>query len=254
VDVVIHLAARVHVMNEKSDDPLADYRLLNVDGTVRLARMAAAFGIRRLVFLSSVKVHGEETAIPYTEESPLNPLDPYATSKYEAEEVLKKIAAETGLEYVILRPPLVYGPGVKANFFSLMNWLDRGLPLPLGAVQNKRSLVALGNLTDLIIVCARHPAAANQVFLVSDGEDVSTTDLLQRMAKALGRSARLIPVPVSLLELGAKILGKQATARRLLGSLQVDISKVQDVLGWRPPESVDDGLRKTAEWLTSTTG
>lgn len=249
VDTVIHTAARVHVMNDRSADPLAEFRRVNVAGTLNLARQAAAAGVKRLVFVSSVKVNGEATlpGQPFKADDAHVPNDPYGLSKYEAEVGLRALAAETGLEVAIVRPPLVYGPGVKANFAAMVRWLNRGVPLPLGAViHNRRSLVALDNLVDLLLVCATHPAAANQTFLASDGDDVSTADLLRRIGLALGKSARLIPVPVSWLKLGAAVLGKADVAQRLLGSLQVDIAKNQQLLGWTPPVSVDDALKQVA--------
>ncbi|MCY1281864.1 N-acetyl-alpha-D-glucosaminyl-diphospho-ditrans,octacis-undecaprenol 4-epimerase [compost metagenome] len=248
VDVVVHCAARVHVMRDTHTDPLAAFRRVNTEGTLRLARQAAAVGIRRLVFLSSVKVHGEVSPQdrPLTSEDPTVPVDPYGISKFEAERGLRALADETGMEVVIIRPVLVYGPGVGANFRSLMSWLGRGVPLPLGGIHNKRSLVALDNLVDLIVTCIEHPAAANQVFLVSDGEDLSTSELLRRLGGALGKPARLLPVPASWLGGGARLLGKAGVAQRLCGSLQVDIEKNRRVLGWIPPVSVDEALRKTA--------
>ncbi len=251
VDVLLHCAARVHVMDDQASDPLAEFRRVNVDGTLNLARQAATAGVRRFVFLSSIKVNGEGTVLecPYREDDQPAPLDPYGISKYEAEEGLLALAAETGMQVVIIRPVLVYGPSVKANFLSMMRWLSSGIPLPFGSIHNKRSLVALDNLVDLIVTCIDHPAAANQVFLVSDGEDLSTTDLLRRMANAMGKPDRLLPVPAWLLEFGARLLGKQDLARRLCGSLQVDISKTRELLGWTPPVSVNEGLRKTAEYF-----
>ena len=246
--VVIHSAARVHVMNDTAADPLVEFRKANVDGTLSLARQAAAAGVQRFIFLSSIKVNGEGTELghPYRADDTPAPQDPYGVSKMEAEQGLRALASETGMEVVIIRPVLVYGPGVKANFRSMMSWLRKGIPLPLGATGNKRSLVAVDNLVDLIATCIDHPAAANQTFLVSDGEDLSTTQLLQRMGSALGRPARLLPVPASLLEAGAAMLGRRAIAQRLCGSLQVDICKTRERLAWAPPVSVDDALRKTA--------
>ncbi|WP_421620822.1 UDP-glucose 4-epimerase family protein [Alkalilimnicola ehrlichii] len=250
-DVVVHTAARAHVMADAVTDPLAEYRRVNVDGTRALARQAAAQGVRRFVFISSIGVNGNINIAPFRSTDLPAPADAYAISKYEAEQALKQIAAQTGMEVVIVRPPLVYGPNAPGNFGKLMEWVRRGVPLPLGAVNNRRSLVALDNLVDLIATCIAHPAAANEVFLVSDGEDLSTTDLLRRVGNAMGRPARLIPVPPSLLEVAAAMLGKREVARRLLGSLQVDISKTRDVLGWEPPVSVDEGLRRAVAPLTA---
>lgn len=249
VDAVVHAAARVHVMQEAAADPLMEFRRVNVQGTLQLARQAAAEGVRRFVFISSIKVNGEATqpGHPFTADDAPAPLDPYGVSKMEAEQGLREIAVQTGMEVVIIRPPLVYGPGVKANFRALMGWLTRGVPLPLGAIHNRRSLVAMDNLVDLIVICVDHPAAANQTFLASDGEDLSTTQLLQCMGRALGKPARLIPVPSTLLKLGAALLGKPAIAQRLCGSLQVDISKTRQLLGWKPPVPVDEGLKRAAE-------
>lgn len=252
VQSVVHLAARVHVMAERSADPLSEFRRVNVEGTVNLARQAAAAGVRRFVFLSSVKVNGESTqpGSPFTADDIPAPEDSYGISKLEAEQELGKVAEQTSMEVVIVRPPLVYGPGVKANFESIMRWLARGLPLPLGAIcENRRSLVALDNLVDLIVTCLSHPAAANQTFLVSDGEDLSTNDLLKRMGEALGKPARLIPVPTGVLKLGAVLARKQGVYQRLCGSLQVDISKTRLLLGWVPPVTVDEGLRRAVQGL-----
>ena len=247
-EVVVHLAARVHVMQEAAGDPLAEFRRVNVQGTLNLARQAATAGVRRFVFISSIGVNGAQTfQQPFTDQGQVAPHSPYAVSKYEAELVLEALAVETGMEVVIIRPPLVYGPGAPGNFGSLMRWLRRGVPLPLGAIHNRRSMVALDNLVDLILTCIDHPAAANQTFLVSDGEDLSTTQLLQRLGRALGKPARLIPVPAILLKAGAALVGKPAIAQRLCGSLQVDISKTQQLLGWTPPLSVDEGLKRAAE-------
>jgi nucleoside-diphosphate-sugar epimerase len=251
VDVIVHTAARVHVMNDNAADPLAEFRAANVDGTLTLARQAAEVGVRRFVFISSIKVNGEVTA-PGVAFSPANapaPVDDYGISKTEAEAGLHQIARDTGMQVVIIRPPLVYGPGVRANFQSMMRWLQRGIPLPFGSIQNKRSLVALDNLVDLITVCIDHPAAANRLFLAADGEDMSTPELLRRTAVALHTEARLFPMPVGLLIGGARLMGKPALAQRLCGSLQVDVSAARDVLGWRPPLTVEEGLRQTAQWF-----
>ena len=250
VEQVVHLAARVHVMNDKKPDPLAEFRRVNVEGTVALAHQAAATGVKRFVFLSSIKVNGEftEQGQPFTADDVPAPEDSYGISKYEAEKLLRQIAVETGMEVVIIRPPLVYGPGIKANFQSMMHWLARGLPLPLAAVtENRRSLVALDNLVDLIVTCLNHTAAVNQTFLVSDGEDLSTAELLNRMGAAMGHPARLIYLPPALLKLGATVLNKPGIYQRLCGSLQLDIAKTRQLLEWIPPVSVDEGLRHAAE-------
>lgn len=247
-EVVIHAAARVHVINDSAQDPLAEFRRVNVEGTLNLARQAAVSGVQRFVFLSSVKVNGEKTVpgCAFSAADPPAAIDPYGVSKLEAERGLRALAAESGMEVVIIRPPLVYGPGVKANFLSMMRWLQRGVPLPLGAIDNRRSLVGIDNLVDLIVTCIEHPAAANETFMVSDGEDLSTSDLLRRLSSALGQSTRLLPVPASLLVAGAALFGKAELARRLCGNLQVDIAKTRELLGWSPPLSVDEGLRQTA--------
>jgi nucleoside-diphosphate-sugar epimerase len=250
VDQVIHLAARVHVMNDQSLDPLIDFRRVNVVGTVALACQAAAAGTKRFVYLSSVKVNGEFTKAEqaFTADDVPAPESPYGVSKYEAEQQLKQIATETGMEVVIIRPPLIYGPGVKANFESMMRWVARGLPLPLAAVtENRRSLVALDNLIDLIVTCLRHPAAANQTFLVSDGEDLSTADLLKRVGVALGHPARLFSMPHAILKFGAMLVNRPGVYQRLYGSLQLDITKTLQLLDWTPPVSVDEGLRRATE-------
>ena len=250
VEQVVHLAARVHVMNDKSSDPLAEFRRVNVEGTAALARQAAIAGVRRFVFLSSVKVNGEftEAGHLFTADDAPAPEDSYAVSKYEAEQLLRQIAGETGMEVVIIRPPLVYGPGVKANFESMMRCLARGVPLPLAAVtNNRRSLVALDNLVGLIVTCLNHPAAANQTFLLSDGKDLSTAQLLKRLGAAIGQPARLFYLPPTLLKLGASVLNRRGIYQRLCGSLQLDIAKTRQLLGWTPPVSVDEGLRRAAE-------
>jgi len=249
VDVVVHTAARVHVMNDYVDDPLSEFRKVNVEGTLNIARQAAAANVNRFIFISSIKVNGESTTLgkPFTADDQPNPADSYGISKCESEVGLRNLAEESGMEVVIIRPPLVYGPGVKANFLSMMRWVKRGVPLPLGAIHNKRSLVAIDNLVDLIKACIEHPRAANQIFLAGDGEDLSTTELLLRIGKALGKPARLAPFPVSLLTFVASLLGKTDVAQRLCGSLQVDISKARTLIGWEPPISVDEGLRRTVE-------
>ena len=246
IDVVVHCAARAHIMNDNTVDPLAEYRKVNVDGSLNVARHALEAGVKRFLFVSSIKVNGEHTppGRPFTEEAAPAPEDRYGISKYEAERELQALCAETDMELVIIRPPLVYGPGVKGNFASMIRLMEKGLPLPLGAVRNKRSLVALDNLVDLIVTCVDSPAAANQVFLAADGQDISTTELLRNVANAMGKPARLLPVPSGLLMLGASLFGKNAVAKRLLGSLQVDISKARELLGWQPPVSVEEGLAR----------
>ncbi len=243
---VVHTAARVHVVQRDTPESLAFFRRINVQGSLRLARQAALIGVSRFVFLSTVKVHGESTpqGAPFNENSEPTPHDSYAISKMEAEQSLREIAAETGMEVVIIRPPLVYGPGVKANFAALMGVVAKGMPLPLGALDNRRSLVAVDNLVDLIITCLFHPAAANQSFLVSDGHDLSTTELVRHMARSMNRTAHLIPVPARIVMACASALGRKPAAERLCENLQVDITKARDQLGWSPPISVDEGLRR----------
>ena len=250
VSCVVHCAARAHVMHEMETNALSVYRLANVEATRNIAAQAANAGVRRFVYLSSIKVNGESTrrGHAFFADDVATADDPYSISKREAEITLQEIADSTGMEVVIIRPPLVYGPRVKGNFLSMLGWLSRGVPLPLGAIQNQRSLVGIDNLVDLIITCIDHPAAANQTFLVSDDEDLSTTELLRRLGEALGKPARLLPVPASLLELGARLVGKQEIAQRLFGNLQVDISKTKEILNWKPPVGVDEGLSKTALW------
>lgn len=245
-DMVIHTAGRAHVLRETETDPPAVFRAINTAGTLRMANQAAAAGVRRFVFISSIGVNGLFTpeGCAFSEQSPPAPHNAYAIAKHEAEQGLRQIAGQTGMEVVIIRSPLVYGPGVKGNFLRLMRLLQRGLPLPFGAVANRRSLVGLDNLVDLLICCLEHPAAANQTFLVSDGEDLSTPELIRRLARAMNRPARLLSVPVSWLRLGGRLLGRAEEAERLLGSLQVDSGKARVLLGWRPPVSVDEGLRK----------
>ena len=245
-EVVIHAAARAHVMKEEVSDPLAEYRRINVEGTLNLAAQAAAAGVRRFIYISSVKVNGEQTELnrPFNENDAADPHDQYGLSKNEAEEGLRRISEDQGMELVIVRPPLVYGPGVKGNFATMVGLVAKGVPLPLGSVNNKRSLVSLDNLVDFIVTCVDHPAAANQLFFVSDGQDISTTELLLSVGQAMGKPARLIPVPAGMLMFGATLVVKKAVAQRLLGSLQVDISKAHDVMGWVPPLSVEEGLRR----------
>ena len=251
VDVVVHLAARVHVMNDQAADPLAEFRKVNVQGTLNLARQAVTAGVKRFIFVSSIKVNGEQTPLgqPFTALDTPNPQDAYGISKYEAEQSLLALAKETGLEVVIIRPPLIYGAGVKANFASMMNVVKHGIPLPLGSIRNKRSFVFIDNLVSLILKCIDHPNAVNQVFLVSDGHDLSTTELLQECAIALGVKARLLPVPQVLIEAGASLLGKKDFAQRLCGNLQVDITHTRKLLDWEPHVTVAEGLKEVALYL-----
>lgn len=293
VDAVVHLAARVHIMDDTSADPLAAFREVNVEGTRRLAECAAKAGVKRFVFISSIKVNGEATELPVNGEpgivngkatkSPVNreslsgdgdssehstinhepvtinpaafsekdapsPEDPYGQSKYEAEVALRKIEAETEMEVVILRPPLLYGPGVKANFLKLIQLVYKGIPLPLGGIKNKRSLLSLTNFADLISKCVTDKQAAGQMFLVSDGDDVSSGELVERIAKALGKSPRLLPVPEGLMNLAGKLTGKSAQVQRLCSSLQIDASKVRKTLDWTPPVTMEQELARVAEW------
>jgi len=245
-DVVIHAAARVHIMKDDAADPMLEYRRTNVEGTLNLARQAAAASIKRFIFLSSIKVNGEQTEVgrPFYADDKARPIDDYGVSKAEAEKGLQDISYDTGMEVVIIRPPLVYGQNIKGNFAKLIALVAKGVPLPLAMVKNQRSFVAIDNLVDLIITCINHPKAANQIFLVSDGQDLSTPELLDGMAKAMGRDIRLFPIPLSFLSLVAVIIGKRGEANRLLGSLQLDISKTLDVLDWAPVIDFEEGVRR----------
>ncbi len=249
VRAVVHCAARVHVMNDQALDPLDAYRLVNVQGTLSLARQAALAGVARFVFVSSIKVNGEKTELghPFAADDTPAPMDPYGVSKFEAEQALMLLGKQTGMEIVIVRPPLVYGPGVKANFQTMLRWVARGIPLPLGGIKNARSMVALGNLVDLLILCISHPEAAGQIFLVSDGEDVSTSELLRRSAQAMKKTIYLPSVPDRVIYFFADIFGKRAMAERLCGSLQVDIQKTRHLLNWQPPLSLSRALELTVE-------
>lgn len=253
-DTVVHLAGLAHVPSKLQRDNLSDYWEVNALGTARLAKQAAAKGVSRFLYLSTAKVCGDITQNrPFDEKDVSDSKDPYTASKQEAEKFLRGIAMETGMEVVIIRPPLVYGPGVKANFHNMTRWLCKGIPLPLGNIHNLRSLVSLDNLLDFIYLCLNHPMAANQTFVVSDGEDISTTELLRRMAQALRVPARLVPVPQGLLELGARVMGREDLSQRLCASFQVDISKARTLLGWRPPVAMEDALRRSAEYYLSST-
>lgn len=247
--VVIHCAARVHVMHDTAQDLYQAFRAVNVDGTLALAKQAAAAGVKRFVFISSIKVNGEATQAGqlFTEIVTTWPTDPYGLSKYEAELALLELAKTTGMEVVIIRPPLVYGHGVKGNFAAMMSLLAKGYPLPFGAIHNKRSLLSLDNLIDFITVCISHPAAANQVFLVSDGVDLSTTELFSKLASAMGKPINLLPIPEVMMRLGLFMIGKKAISQRLLSSLQVDITKANRLLNWVPISSIEDGLKQCAK-------
>lgn len=249
VQTVVHLAARVHVMSEHAADPLAEFRQVNLVWTEQLARLAASQGIRRFVYMSSVKVNGEGNVRPFTEDDVPYPQDPYGVSKWEAEQALARISAETAMETVIVRAPLVYGPDVEGNFLQLLHILNSGIPLPLAAIKNQRSFIYRGNLIDALICCVRDQRAVGQTYLVSDGEDLSTPDLIRRLGNALGRTVRLWPVPLSVLRWIGLVTRKQAVIERLVGSLQVDSSKIRRELDWRPPFTVEAGFSETAAWF-----
>lgn len=248
-DVFIHCAARVHIMGQSSLDPLTEFREINVNGTLNLARQAASAGIRRFIFISSIKVNGEGTQSG-THFSPCDtpaPSDPYSVSKYEAEQGLQEIAKKTGMEVVIIRPPLIYGVGVKGNFHSLLKLAKSGLPLPFRSIHNKRSMVYLGNLIDFIVKCIDHPKAANEIFLISDGSDLSISGLIRQLRLAMVKPIRLLPMPEWLFTFAGKIFGKSAVIERLCGSLQVDSNKTNALLGWAPPYTVKRGLQLTVD-------
>lgn len=245
-DAVVHLANRAHVMHETAANPLREFRRINVEGTINLARQAMAIGVRRFVFVSSIKVNGEITrTAPFKATDTPAPTDPYGVSKLEAERALQSLCAGSTMELVIVRPPLVYGPGVKANFLRLIQAVDRGIPLPFGAIDNRRSMIALGNLCDMLIRCVEHPRAAGKIFLVSDGVDLSTADLVRMIAAALGRKPHLVAVPAGLLRLAAALLGKSASADRVLGSLQVDMHDTRQTIDWTPPETPLEAIKQT---------
>ena len=255
IDVVIHTAARVHIMDDKSADPLTEFRKVNVEGTLNLARQAVEAGVKRFIFISSIKVNGEGTDLgkPYTEHSKPNPIDPYGISKYEAEQGLIKLAKTTPLEVVIIRPTLIYGENVKGNFHSLMKWTYRGVPLPIGGIKrNLRSLVSVDNLVDFIVTCIEHKDAKNEVFLISDDDDISTADLLEEIAKGLGVKNKAVNMPAGFINTAASAIGKSGVAQRLSGSLQVDISKAKKLLGWHPKYSTSGSIQKTARSYKSS--
>ena len=249
VDVVVHLAARAHVLNDRAEDPRQAFLETNFYGTRQLAKIASECGVKRFVYISSIGVNGSQTEIekPFTELDEPQPHNAYAKSKWEAEQALREISEKSGMEFVIVRPPLVYGKDAPGNFAQLLKLVSSGVPIPLGAVQNQRSLVALDNLVDFIEVCCIHPKAANQVFLVSDGEDISTLNLIDGIAQSIGRKVHMVAVPLWLLNIGAAMLGQRAAVQRLCGNLQLDISKTNDVLGWMPKFSVREGLRRATE-------
>jgi nucleoside-diphosphate-sugar epimerase len=255
VSCVVHLVARTHVLHETAADPLSEYRRINVLGTERLAREAVASGVRRIVFLSSVKVNGERTLTrPYAEDDNPHPEDAYGVSKLEAEQALARLAAGTSLEIVVLRPPLVYGPGVKGNFLRLMDIVSRGVPLPLGSVANRRSLIYVGNLVDAITHAIDASQAAGGTYLVSDGEDVSTPELIRKIAQALEVNPRLFPCPPLLLRTASMLSGRGAEVARLIGSLQMESTRIRSELGWNPPFHLEQGLAETARWYRTRPG
>jgi len=247
VEEVVHLAGRAHILNESNVDPLAAFREVNVLATKHLASMAVKAGVKRFVFMSSVKVNGEGADFPYSEKDVPAPRDAYGISKKEAEDALASIAAETGLEMVVLRPPLVYGPGVKANFRNLIKIAGLGMPLPLGGIRNQRSFIHIGNLVDAIGLCIIHPLAAGETFLVSDGQDISTLDLIKMIATALNKKAILFPLPPAVLKGLAALAGQGEAMDKLTGSLRVDCSKIRALLGWKPPYTLQEGIKETAK-------
>lgn len=248
IDIVIHLAGRAHIMNDKEPEPLNAFRTINTDGTNRLARTAANMGVKRFIFISTIKVNGEDSPAAYTEKDSSDPQDPYGISKWEAEQILSNISAKTDMETVIIRPPLVYGPAVKANFLRLLHLVYQGIPLPFASINNRRSLIYIGNLVDVIATCIKHPNAGNQTFLVSDQDDVSTPDLIRSISSAMGKSDRLFPFPPNILSLLATVARKKELYDRLCGSLPVDASAISKKLSWKPPFSLEEGIANTVEW------
>lgn len=256
VDCVLHLAARVHVMKEVAADPLAEFREVNSAGTLRLAKQAAGLGVTRFIYVSSIKVNGEETsAHPFTADDLPNPLDPYSVSKAEAEEQLREISTRMCMEVVIVRPPLVYGPHIKGNFLRLIKLVERKLPLPLAIINNRRSMISLTNMTDLLLRCMEHPEAAGEIFLASDGVEWTTPELIRSIAHHLEVPVRLFTFPVLFLRLAGRITGQSGAVNRLCDSLEVDISKTRKFLNWTPPQSTDEGVREVVQWyLTNRNG
>jgi len=253
VQSVVHLAARVHIMVDDASNPLQEFRRVNVDWTERLARAAASQGVHRFVYLSSVKVNGEQTVVPFTEQDPPKPRDPYGVSKWEAEQALARVSTQTGMETVVVRSPLVYGPGVRGNFLQLLNIIRRGFPFPLASVRNQRSLVYLGNLVDALARCTQDPRAAGRTYLVRDGEDLSTPELIRRLGVAMGSRVCLWSCPTTFLYWMGQVAGKREIIDRLVGSLQINSSKIQTELDWHPPFTVDTGLSETAAWFSART-
>src|SRR6185295_3705054 len=253
VQIVVHLAARVHVMVDDASNPLQEFRRMNVDWTERLARSAGLQRVHRFVYLSSIKVNGEQTVVPFTEQDPPKPQDPYGVSKWEAEQVLARVSMQTGMETVVVRSPLVYGPGVRGNFLQLLNILSRGLPFPLAGIRNRRSLVYIGNLVDALARCVHDPRAGGRTYFVSDGEDLSTPELVRRLGVVMGTKVCLWPCPTSFLYWMGQVAGKRGMIDRLVGSLQVNSSKIQTELDWHPPFTVDAGLSETAAWFRART-
>lgn len=252
VDTIVYLAARVHVMQEISTNPLDEYRRVNTAGTARLVEMAVKAGVRRVIYLSTIKVNGERTeGYPFTEETPVFPQDAYAQSKWEAEQILHGFALERDIEVVIIRPPLIYGPNVGGNFLRLLNWVNNDIPLPLSRVNNSRSLIYAGNLVDVIATCISHPLAAGETFLVSDDENISTSELISMIAKAMNKRPKMLPFPLILLKASGKLMGKGPEIERLTGSLCIDSSKIMKVLGWKPPFTMEEGIYETVKWYKS---
>jgi nucleoside-diphosphate-sugar epimerase len=247
-DTVVHLAARVHVMKDSSTEPLQAYREVNVQGTEKLARQAADRGVKRFIFMSTVKVNGEENQKAYTESDTPSPMNSYGISKMEAEKIISDISVKTGMETVILRPPLVYGPGVKANFLRLLRVVDRGMPLPLASTKNQRSMIYVENLVDAILQCMRNPCAAGQTYLVSDGQNVSTPGLIRMIAAALNKQPRLFRFPPLALYMAGRLTGQGPALERLIGSLTVDTGKIRNELGWTAPFTLEEGIKNTAFW------
>lgn len=247
VDIVIHAAARAHVLDKPTDKSLVEFQNINTKGTLSLAQQAAKEQVKRFIYISSIRVNGKNNSSPFTEMDEPNPQELYAISKFEAEQHLLALGKAAKMEITIIRPPLVYGPNPSANFANLIKWVNRGIPLPFGAIHNQRSFVAIDNLVSFIIHCIDHPKAANEIFLIADGKDVSTTELLRKVANAFGKKPMLIPIPVSVMTFFAKVLGKGDIANRLFSSLQVDSSKARNLLGWKPVTTMDEQLKETAD-------